>query len=282
MLILIGGGALFCCMLTWSLLRQGGSETDAPGNGTAMPSNVAQDDGAVIPLTTEVAISNARSLVNARSADDLRGLIRPGKISAVQAVQVLHDLSIDQGPPQSPRWMGSVDSLMRPLEAVLVPYAEGRGRLVLFTPDNSGNWMIDFDAFAQLSEPRLEALVSGKASSGTLRVLANRDTYYNGIYTDESRFACFALRSAQSDAVIYGYCAYDSDAMAALLAVEAKAAAGETATKDPRQIRSRIMVEVERKPESADKQFEITRVLSDTWVKSDVALDEMIRARGGQ
>lgn len=281
MLILIVGGTLFCCLLMWSIFRQGDSTTNLPDSSTTMPSEASQDGPTIEPLTTDAAITKARTLVNARSADDLRGLIRPGKISAERAVQVLHDLSIDEGAPQSPRWVGSIDSLMRPLEAVLVPYTDGRGRLVIFTPDESGKWLIDFDAFAQLSEPSLDALESGKASSGILRVIANRDTYYNGIYTDESRFACFALRSIQSDSVIYGYCSHDSDAMAALLAIEAKAAATGTASEDPTQIRSRIMLEVERKPESGDKQFEITRVLSDSWAKSEVALDEMIRARGG-
>lgn len=277
MLILIAGGTVFCCMLMWSIFRQGNepsrsSTRPGPGEATATVG--------IRPLTTEVALTKTRKLLEAKTPESLENLIRVGKIPPDQAVDILYDLAATHGPVQTPRWIGTIDTLALRVEGVYVRYEDGEDRMVAFTPNPNGDWEIDFDSFAQISEPPMAELASGQADEGEVRVIINRDTYFNGPYADESQWQCFALRTPKNEALIYGYCPPDSDVMRTLLAIEAKARmTGTTAGKDTANIRSSVILQIKRATNAANQQFEITSVISDCWVKPEVPLDEVIRAR---
>jgi len=280
MLALIGGGTLFCCMLMWSIFRQGDASEETGSGGTDTPSVTTSNGQVISVLTTDKALSQTRRLLSARNASEIEDLLRPGDITPAEAIAYLHDWSVDHGAPGTLRWVGSVDCLSIPIEVVVIPYKDGKNRVVPFSPDETGQWQIDFDSVAAHSKPSISELAEGKGPKGRVRVMLSRDTYYNDLYSDESEWSCFAMRTNPTDPVIYGYCPREGDVMNALLAIEAKASAMLTTGKpNANKGRSRVVLDIERAPGAANKQVEIKRVISDDWVIPAVPFDEMIRAR---
>ncbi|WP_338686925.1 hypothetical protein [Haloferula helveola] len=280
-------GVVFCSLLVWSLVRQTGAEEDP----STTVSGTGGTDGSpgLAPLPASEATEISKSLLAAEEAFQIEPLIHPGELSAVEALRLLERYEEEGEGHRDPVWLGSLDSLGKPIEGVVVRYNIGSPRLICLTPNEQGQWRVDFDAFAQHCSPPVEVLASGKAPEGTVRVFAATDTYYNGTFSDESKWACYSLRHPAIDETLYGYCERGGPQEAALEAIQRRmernrnkktssdlGRSGAESKAPP----SRVTLRLKRPIGAADRQFQIETVLSDDWVISDPPLDEVLRARG--
>ena len=159
------------------------------------------------------------------------------------------------------------------LEGVLVVYA-GKAlpgeRLAFLTPDDTGVWKVDFDAFARSSRPPWKDLLERRVDNAQVRVFAVKDTYYNGPFKDDSQWVCYGIGSSESNALLpagrellCAYCRVDSP----------QAKAMQRIFSDGDQTH-RVILDIRRTAGAEARQFEITRVLAEDWVLSATPFDE--------
>jgi hypothetical protein len=234
-------------------------------------------------LPSEQALSMVERMLSAKSATDLEDLIRPGEISTHQALDFLEKLRSEETSIPLPRWYGTIDSLSVPIELVSINYSDSAPRTALFTPDEQGNWKLDFDAFAELCVPDFTALLQGQEEEGLIRVQLSKDSYFNASFADEAEWDCFRLKQPRVDTSLYGYCKRGSRAHSAMTALYQRAlqhtsldddAPGSRSLSNPAA--SRATVYVKRPPGAETRQFEITSVISDDWIISEKPLDERL------
>ena len=161
------------------------------------------------------------------------------------------------------------------IDGVMVTYP-GNGipteRLAFLVPDENGVWKVDFEGFARVSRPSWHELIQGTAQRSEVRVVVAKDAYYNGPFRDEGAWACFAMASFDTKGllsddegvdILRGYCKAGSPQERAM---------GRILAGEQQMVRATLEI---RRVEGADRrQFEITRVLSDEWVKSPEAYDK--------
>jgi len=232
-----------------------------------------------IPLAAapeeETALKLVRAFLAARAPADLEPLIRPSSQDPAVIVGKLADLEKSDGKVDSLRHLGPVDSRALQLEGVVVDFEGGRNRLALISPDTDGKWRVDFDAFDRHSSPDWTTLLAGKPVTGLVRVFTSPDFYYNGIYRDETAWACFAIASPDNDTLMYGYVPRTSSQFEALGKITAGDSAG-PARPGARGKSVRVTLEILHQEGADPRQFEITRVLSDEWAIGAQPLDEKL------
>jgi hypothetical protein len=150
---------------------------------------------------------------------------------------------------------------------VLVTFDSGRNRLALLSPDPTGTWRVDFDAFDRHVSPDWTTLLAGNPIEGTARVHVTRDNYFNGRYGDDREWACYGLASADHDTLMFGYALRGSPQQRALdEALQLNLQGSATGVQ-------RMTLGLRHAGTGDAKQFEITRVLADDWALGKVALD---------
>lgn len=273
-LILVGTG--FSAILLWLLLSPA-NQKPTPTSGSAPDSS-----GDSTPrLTTDDALVIANRILSASQASDLRGLIRPGDLDASAVLAGMEALVERHGLTGEPRWLGTIDTLALPVEGVVVRYDDGHPRLMEFTPGPDSGWLVDMDSFLGHCDPAFSELGKGDQQQALVRVIAMADTYYNGPFSDDEEWACFSLRVDPKDEPIYAYCRRGAAAMEALIKIEGKAQAlisnpGQSASAF-KGLRARVTLRLQRRPDTPVRQYEISEVLSDTWVIPEVPLQEALQ-----
>ena len=226
------------------------------------------------PSETE-AIAFVKRALAIRNASDVEKRFRIGGAKPVDVVGFLESFEKAEGEIEGYDWLSSMDVDGLLMEGVLVRMKgeETPGERVAFlVPDDEGIWKVDFEAFARTSRPDWTALLDGGAERGEVRVFVAADSYYNGPFEDDAVWSCFAMASPEIHTILpedhellRGYCKIGTPQEKAMIRLFA---AGE------RMRRATLEI---RKMEGADRrQFEITRVLSEEWVKTPRAFDELI------
>lgn len=212
-----------------------------------------------------------RKFLAVRSPEALAPLIRPTEQDPAVIVGKLAKLDEVEGKVSSVSPIGSIDSQSLQIEAAVVYFSGTRNRLAFFSPDEKGDWRLDFDAFDRHVSPDWDTLLSGKPVEGTVRVFLSPDSYYNGIYRDDSHWACFGMASPDSDVLMFGYVPRDSRQNTALTNILAAAANGTNRSKSVR-----VTLGIKHSSETDHRQFEIVRVLSDDWSVGSQPLEDKI------
>jgi hypothetical protein len=242
------------------------------------PSGEVSKQTATVPLASspdEAAILKiVESFLAARTPADLLPLIRASAQEPAVMIGKLENLDKVDGKMSSLRYLGPVDSRAVQIEGVVVNFEGGRNRLALLSPDSAGKWLVDFDAFDRYSTPDWETLMSGKAVTGTVRVFCSKDSYYNGLYADESKWACFAMASPDHETLMFGYVPRDSERFEAMQKGLNKD--GPPTATPARGQSNRLTLEISHREGAQPRQFEITKLLSDEWVMGDVALEDKL------
>jgi hypothetical protein len=196
---------------------------------------------------------------------------RLGAVKPEEVVSFLANMEAEDGGVTGYQWLSSMDANHLLIDGVLVSTeldGKARNRLAFLTPDESGKWKIDFDAFARTVHPSWEELLAPGGGKGLVRVVLARDSYFNGPFRDESEWTCYGMASPDSEMILLGYCRKNSPqehAMSRIFHVDEE--------KDARGRIKRATLELQR-PEGAElRQFEIIRVLAEDWVLSGTALD---------
>ena len=220
----------------------------------------------------EVALDLVKRALAIRDPEKVAACFRLGSASPAEVVEFLAGLTARDGRVERSIWLSSMDVDELLLEGVLVVYTgkdQPGARLAFLTPDETGVWKVDFDAFARSSRPPWKDLLERREDAAQVRVFAGKDTYFNGPFKDESRWVCYGIGSPDVNALLpnegellCGYCRVDSP--------QAKALARIFSDNDPTH---RVTLEIRRTAGAEARQFEITRVLAEDWVMTATPYD---------
>lgn len=216
--------------------------------------------------TSEEALALVRQALAVREPEKISGYFRLGEASPQEVIVFLKDMNVREGKIDSMKWLSSIGTTTIPLEGVLV-YLKGNeglgGRLVLLTPDSTGKWRIDFDAFARRVTPSWTDLLETQSATGTVRVFVKKDSYYNGPFMDNKKWLCYSIGSPDLNEPLRAYCKIGSSQAAALawmLSKEMKI--------------TRATLKIRRVVGAEFRQFEIIEVLAEDWVIGGAPFEE--------
>jgi hypothetical protein len=218
------------------------------------------------------ALAFVRRALVIREASKVARYFHPGSASPEAVLEFLRGMEKRDGKVTDMSWLSSMDANGLLIDGVLVNTVSGitaRNRLALLTPDEQGNWKIDFEAFARTVKPSWKELLENSADEGLVRVIVAKDSYFNGPFNDETQWECYGMATPDNDSVLLGYCRKDSPqaaAMERIVSGDADEAEG------PRL--KRATLEVRRSDGGESRQFEITRVLAEDWVMGPKPFDE--------
>ena len=240
--------------------REIAARTSADGDATA---RVASK----FPSPPEAeALAMVRQGLAIRDPGKIEEYFRLGAASPQEIVDYLQGLEALDGTINLCEWLGSVDANGLSIDGVVVNFKgkdKPRNRLALLTPDETGKWKIDFEAFARCVNPSWAALLDQRAEVAQVRVYAVRDNYYNGVFIDDKQWICYGLASPDTDQTLLAYCKIGSPQAAALdwiFSAENKM--------------TRMTLEIRRVAGADARQFEIAKVMAVDWVVGAVPFDE--------
>ena len=212
-----------------------------------------------------------RSFLTARSPEALAPVTRPSDVPPATMIEQLAKLEEIDGKVKSVNPIGPIDSQTLQLEAAVVYFEGNRKPLARLSPDAEGKWKVDFDAYERHVSTDWATLLAGEPAEGIVRVYISPDSYYNGSYRDDSRWACFGMVSPDSEVLMFGYVARDSHQYDVLNKVMAAGDSGANRSKS-----MRMTLEIRHSGEADHRQFEISRVLADDWALGTESLEDKI------
>lgn len=209
----------------------------------------------------EEALEMVRRAIANRDPEKITSFFRCGSASVETIVEFLNNMTVIDGPIQHYEWMCRMDREGMPVEGVLVE-AKGKNgpmqRLALLTPDLSGKWKMDFEAFARTVSPSWDELLVKGANQGIVRVFVGKGSYYNGPFRDESQWVSYGMVSPDIEEVLLGYCRMGSNEATVLNRLFSEG-----------QKMRRMTLEIKRVKEGEPRQFEIIRVMAEDWILGD-------------
>jgi len=197
---------------------------------------------------------------------------RLGTADPDTVVAFLENISKTEGPVSGYSWLSSMDRNGLLIDGVMVKGERGyspKNRLALLTPDESGKWQIDYDAFARTCKPACESVLDPNYTGGLIRVFVSRDRYFNSVFANDSEWVCYRLFSPDWKDVLLGYCRKNTPELAAITRVLDNA---RISGENPGAVR--VILEIERVEGAEQRQFRIARVLAEDWVMSATPFDE--------
>lgn len=211
----------------------------------------------------EQALHLVKRAISNRDALQVRTLFREGGAGPDEILKFLTAAERRDGAVERYEWLSSMDVNGLLMEGVLVVYPGKERpveRLAFLTPDAAGSWKMDFDAYARSVKPTWDELLGNGADQALVRVFAGQDVYYNGPFSDETKWVSYSLASPDLDELLRGYCKVGSNEAAAM---ERLFTGG--------QKLCRATLEIRRVKEGGARQFEIVRVVAEDWVVGSVA-----------
>lgn len=230
------------------------------------------------PPAEAEALSRVKEALAIRQPDQVKKYFQSGGNSPEQVIDFLKALpSGDQ--ELRYQWLGSMNANGLQIEAVSVlPDAEQPRfrRLALLTPDESGTWMIDFDALAETTTPGWDAWRKPGPLEGVMRIGFLSDVYYNGLYQDDGLWACYTVHAADAEQSFFAYCKRGSDQHRALEAILAHYENSLPILQ--KQIHApQAVIAVSRREDGNWRQLEINRVIAEGWIVGPTPFEEGFR-----
>lgn len=183
-----------------------------------------------------------------------------------EALSDLKEISKNEGEISDYQWLGQKFVNGQVIGQMLVEFGNGERRVdrlaeLIMCADSK--WRIDLDSYLRKSSPGWDAILSGKSETSVIRIFVAIDTYYNGIYSDDTQWQAFSLGSPDVEHNMYGYAKRDSPQIRALRKI---LGSGEKV--------HRATVEIRLHPDAGSRQFEISGVLAENWVLGKIPFDE--------
>jgi hypothetical protein len=178
-----------------------------------------------------------------------------------EVVDFLTAMASSEGSAAEYQWLSSVDANQLSLDGVSVIFKgkeKATSRVALLTPDDSGTWKIDFDAFARTVKPGWKSILDLATQVAVVRVIIVKESYFNGPFRDEKQWNCYGMASPDTDEVLMGYCKLNSPQEAALAEI----------LSDGGSLK-RVTLEIRRLESGEARQFEISQVIAEDWVVTD-------------
>lgn len=170
-------------------------------------------------------------------------------------IESLMALNREEGAIGNPQWLGEKFIQGRILAQVLVSRGETQQkRIAQLAIGKDGNWRIDLDSYLRKVEPSWDTILSGKVEKSIVRVFIVKDSYYNGLYADETNWKAYRLESPDISETLFAYAMKDSPQQLAIDQIMSFQASI-----------TRVTLEITKKPGTAKRQFEISRVIAENW-----------------
>jgi hypothetical protein len=262
--ILFGGGAIVVIGVVislWLMPRIFSGDAKVTQDQSSLESNVRVESRFPSPTREQAIDLVTRALAN-RDPEKVESLFRVSSLRPSEVVEYFKGLAELEGPVERYDWLSSMDVNGLLVEGVLVVF-KGKDkpceRLALLTPDSTGRWRMDFEAFARSVKPSWNKLLEkGGAQRATVRVLVAHDVYYNGPFSDDKQWVCFGMASPDTEQLLRGYCRVGSSLAIAMEKLFVDGAAAGRATLD-----------IQRVEDGGPFQFEITQLLGQDWIVAD-------------
>jgi hypothetical protein len=281
--LLLAGGLIVAGLAAWAFAsakrnQNAVSESGGAGPAAASPKEIASRS---VPVPEpEILEAIVRKFLAARTPEALAPLIRQSDQETSVILAKLAGLEKQDGALKSVRYLNNLNSRCLQLEGVVVKFEGERNRLALLSPDEAGEWRVDFDGFDRYLSTGIDRILSGEPVDARVRVYVSTDSYYNGDFKDDQKWACYGIASPDSEQLMFGYVARDSvqhEALQSVIATKAEVRAGDTL----RNSLQRMILDIRHHAGSDKRQFEILRVISDEWAIGPEPLDEIIRKPAG-
>lgn len=223
----------------------------------------------------QAAVESVKRALLVRDPAMVSKYFRIGSTDPGAVVAFLENMAKTEGPVAGYSWLSSMDHNGLLIDGVVVKGKRGyspTNRLALLTPDETGKWQIDYDAFARTCKPAWNGEPDPNYTGGLIRVFVAKDRYYNSVFASDSQWSCYRLFSPDWKEFILGYCRQNTPELAAITRIMDNAhAAGE----NPGAIR--VVLEIVRVEGAEPRQFRIARVLAEDWVMSATPFDESFK-----
>lgn len=209
----------------------------------------------------KAALDLVKQALSNRDPDKVGSFFRMGSSSSAEILNFLRKSTKADGTVEHYQWLSSMDAGGLLLEGVLVVYpSEGKPvqRIAFLTPDAGGNWKMDFDAFARTVSPPWNEVLKEQTNEAQVRVYVGRDSYFNGPFSDEKEWICYAVASPDQEESLHCYCKIGSpqaEKMESMLSSDRKL--------------SRATLNIKRVKSGEDNQFEISKVIAEDWVVAE-------------
>ncbi len=263
-------GALGLGWMLYSLIARGGAM--APVVASERRLEIDSDELPVETDTELVSPSEAEALALVKAALAVREPskatehFRLGGQSAETVVNFLENLNETSGKVTSLLWESNMDVNGLSLEGVKVNFLKNDApgvRNAFLVPDEQKNWKVDFEAFARTGFADWKALMENEVESAEMRVFITKDSYFNGVFSDDKEWTCYSIGSPDIQEIVQGYCRRASPQARAMDAIMAKGLRV-----------CRVLLALQRVKGSRASQFEITRIVAEDWVRGAKPFDE--------
>lgn len=218
-------------------------------------------------LKSEEALKIVRSALTNRDSTLIRDYFTLGTLNdPAKAIATLERIRKLEGEATQTDWLGHKHCDGRWIAEVVVSMSDnGRklNRLAQITSGSDGKWRIDLDSYLRMTTPDWDKIISGESEISLVRIFIADDTYYNGIYSDESAWKAYALASPDVENILYAYARRGSAQESAINRILASEEAIHRAT-----------LAIRKNPAGSSRQFEITRVIAENWIIGDRDFDE--------
>lgn len=214
----------------------------------------------------EQSIAFVEEALSIRESEKVGDFFRLGAASPEEAVDFLAKMESANGAIERCAWLSSMDANGLSIDGVLVSFkgVERRlSRLALLTPDEAGKWKVDYEAFVRRVKPSWNEILKKGTDLAQVRIYVTKDSYYNGAFMDDQQWICYRIVSPDTEEILFGYCRVGSRQAAALNWMFSKEENVARATLEIRQVEG-----------AESRQFEITKVLAEDWVLSEVPFDQ--------
>ncbi|GAA5131701.1 hypothetical protein JIN84_07065 [Luteolibacter yonseiensis] len=226
------------------------------------PAALAKEDEFIRPAIPSLPEADAIALVKealtVREPERISEYFRLGESSPEAIVAFLKSLDQVDGVVSKVYSIGSIDGNGMAVDCLIVAFKGTelpRNRVAMLTPDEAGKWKVDFDAFARTVTPSWDEFLEKGAKSARVRIYAAADSYYNGVFRDETQWVCYGLASPDTSRILLGYCRQDSPQAAAMASIFRK---------NPSM--NRATLEIRRVEGGDSRQVEISQVVAEDWV----------------
>jgi hypothetical protein len=218
------------------------------------------------PPTSQEAIDLVKRGLIVRESHEVTHYFNPGKSSPETVAAFLANLEQNEGRLGTYEALGSLNTNQLQIEGVSVNFISPDGeqtRLALLTPDSTGQWKIDFDAFARTADSTWEEFLMEESDTAEVRVIAAEGVYYQGAFRDDQEWICYSMESPDRPELMQGYCKIGSPQSLAMHHIFANGA---------KEVR--VSLKLRRVEFAHPHQFEIARVYAQDWVMPATSYDE--------
>ncbi|MDP3850327.1 MAG: hypothetical protein Q8Q59_07485 [Luteolibacter sp.] len=272
-LLLMAAAMAVLGVFLWSWLQQRMSHKPLAADEGALQIGQSRNVSEYESPGEQEALDMVKHAAAVREPGEVARYFRMGAATPDEVVGFIKEMEVVDGKITGFQWLSSMDANGMLIDGVLVSTlmdGSPRNRLALLTPDEKGEWKIDFEAFARTVRPSWKELMEERGGTGLVRVIVAKDSYYNGPFKDESEWVSYGMVSPDSEVILLGYCRKGSPQARAMERIVSEEKG------DTRRRLNRATLEV-RRPEGAEvRQFEIIRVLAEDWILSGQPFDRVV------